>query len=192
MPRLCYIRTYRSSKYETGNWLNQNRKVNTKYKKRKKQIVKENQSYVVRHLCSLATEIQRNRRIENKTDDLNWKLMSFSCKFLNGWKNSHTPQCLASHAGVFRGARFSSGRDEKRAPLKTPGWEATQCRVFIVIITIISFARLEQTNWWKPVFKLVSLLPSSKNLEVAKGHDKRKPHRLLAAEVTLGKKKRKR
>ena len=37
---------------------------------------------------------------------------------------------LASHAGVFRGARFSSlptkdeGRDEKRAPLKTPAWEA--------------------------------------------------------------------
>ena len=28
---------------------------------------------------------------------------------------------LASHAGVFRGARFSS---EKRAPLKTPAWEA--------------------------------------------------------------------
>ena len=29
---------------------------------------------------------------------------------------------IASHAGVFRGARFSSfvGRDEKRAPLKTP------------------------------------------------------------------------
>ena len=35
---------------------------------------------------------------------------------------------LASHAGVFRGARFSSllvGRDEKRAPLKTPAWEAS-------------------------------------------------------------------
>ena len=36
---------------------------------------------------------------------------------------------LASHAGVFRGARFSSlpthvRRDEKRAPLKTPLWEA--------------------------------------------------------------------
>ena len=28
---------------------------------------------------------------------------------------------LASHAGVFRGARFW---DEKRAPLKTPAWEA--------------------------------------------------------------------
>ena len=145
MPRLCYIRTYRSSKYETGNWLNQIRKVNTKLKKRKKQIVKENQSYIVRHLCWLATEIQRNWRIENKIDYLNWKLNSFSCKFINGWKNSHTPQC----------------------------------RVFIVIIIIISFSRFEQTNWWKPVFKLVSPLPNSKNLEVAKGHDKRKPHRLL-------------
>ena len=35
---------------------------------------------------------------------------------------------LASHAGVFRRARISSlpfGRDEIRAPLKTPAWEAT-------------------------------------------------------------------
>ena len=36
---------------------------------------------------------------------------------------------VASHAGVSRGARFSSlltfvGRDEKWAPLKTPAWEA--------------------------------------------------------------------
>ena len=31
---------------------------------------------------------------------------------------------LASHAGVFRRARFSF-LDEKRAPLKTPAWEAT-------------------------------------------------------------------
>ena len=36
----------------------------------------------------------------------------------------HLP--LASHAGVFRRARPSSlvGRDERRAPLKTPAWEA--------------------------------------------------------------------
>ena len=36
----------------------------------------------------------------------------------------HLP--LASHAGVFGGARLSSlvGRDERRAPLKTPAWEA--------------------------------------------------------------------
>ena len=35
---------------------------------------------------------------------------------------------LASNAGVFTGARFSSvplGRDEKRAPLRTPAWEAS-------------------------------------------------------------------
>ena len=36
----------------------------------------------------------------------------------------HLP--LASHAGVFRRARPTSlvGRDERRAPLKTPPWEA--------------------------------------------------------------------
>ena len=36
------------------------------------------------------------------------------------------PLPLASHAGVFRGARVSSlvGRDERRAPLKTPVLEA--------------------------------------------------------------------
>ena len=37
-------------------------------------------------------------------------------------------RCVASHAGVFRGARISSlPREEKRAPLKTPAWEATRC-----------------------------------------------------------------
>jgi len=37
---------------------------------------------------------------------------------------------LASLAGVFSGARFSSlGRDEKRAPLKTPAWEAIGAQV---------------------------------------------------------------
>ena len=36
------------------------------------------------------------------------------------------PLTLASHAGVFRGARLSSlGRDEKRAPLKTPARQVT-------------------------------------------------------------------
>ena len=42
--------------------------------------------------------------------------------------HDHFWDYLASHAGVFRGARFSSpsfvGRDEKQAPLKTPAWEA--------------------------------------------------------------------
>ena len=41
---------------------------------------------------------------------------------------------LASHAGVFSGARFSSlGRDEKRAPLKTPAWEAIGAQVLSYI-----------------------------------------------------------
>ena len=42
---------------------------------------------------------------------------------------------LTSHAGVFRGVRISSlpqtafvGREEIRAPLKTPGWEARMFR----------------------------------------------------------------
>ena len=37
------------------------------------------------------------------------------------------PVMLASHAGVFRGVRISCGvgREEIRAPLKTPAWEAT-------------------------------------------------------------------
>ena len=35
-----------------------------------------------------------------------------------------TGDTVASHSGVFRGARFSPSRDEKRAPLKTPAGEA--------------------------------------------------------------------
>ena len=34
---------------------------------------------------------------------------------------------MASHAGIFRGARLSS-RDERRAPRKTPAWEASNRR----------------------------------------------------------------
>ena len=48
-------------------------------------------------------------------------------------ETSSAPLRVASHAGVYRGARFSFifissllvGRDEKRAPLKMPAWEAT-------------------------------------------------------------------
>ena len=41
-------------------------------------------------------------------------------------RSSLAPFGLASHAGVFRGARFSSlPKNEKRAPLKMPAWEAT-------------------------------------------------------------------
>ena len=42
---------------------------------------------------------------------------------------SPAAKSVASHAGVFRGARFSSlsvGGDEKRALLKTPAREATK------------------------------------------------------------------
>ena len=35
-----------------------------------------------------------------------------------------TGDTVASHSGVFRGARFSPSRDEKRAPLKKPAGEA--------------------------------------------------------------------
>ena len=35
-----------------------------------------------------------------------------------------TGDTVASHSGVFRGARFSPSRDGKRAPLKTPAGEA--------------------------------------------------------------------
>ena len=48
-------------------------------------------------------------------------------KKLAKYKSHPSRVSLASHAGVFRGARFSTlpvGRDEKRAPLKTPAWEA--------------------------------------------------------------------
>ena len=38
------------------------------------------------------------------------------------WETTLT---VASHAGVFRGPRISVGREEIRAPLKTPAWEAT-------------------------------------------------------------------
>ena len=55
-------------------------------------------------------------------------------KFANRSNSLLSHQLLASHAGVFRGARISSlsslvflpGREEIRAPLKTPAWEANQ------------------------------------------------------------------
>ena len=55
---------------------------------------------------------------------------------------------VASHAGVCRGVRFSSspvGRDERRAPLKTPAWEAIAkddvpiLDVSIVIYVVVFF-----------------------------------------------------
>ena len=63
----------------------------------------------------------------------------------------YTDRKLASHAGVFRGARISSlpvGRDEKRAPLKTPAWEANRkhdgFELFFVIFELLSAKK--QTN----------------------------------------------
>ena len=49
-----------------------------------------------------------------------------------GWVDYHISLAMiASHAGVFRGARISSlvGREEIRAPLKMPAWEAIAMRV---------------------------------------------------------------
>ena len=47
------------------------------------------------------------------------------------------PVSLASPAGVFRGARFSSLEGEKRAPLKTPEWEATVSPVAPVLSGLV-------------------------------------------------------
>ena len=65
---------------------------------------------------------------------------------------------VASHAGIFRGARFSSfvGRNEKRAPLKTPAWEA-RLSVNISItankkVLKINFFCFKALNINKPVF----------------------------------------
>ena len=50
-----------------------------------------------------------------------WPISEFS-----GWIPIRSGPILASHAGVFRGARISFlGREEIRAPLKTPAWEAS-------------------------------------------------------------------
>ena len=46
-----------------------------------------------------------------------------------------SPFRLASHAGVFRGARISLyiGSDEIQAPLKSPAWEATASCIGFVL-----------------------------------------------------------
>ena len=49
---------------------------------------------------------------------------------------------LASHAGVFREARFPSlptrmGREEKRAPLKKPAWEAIAQYICLKVTKLI-------------------------------------------------------
>ena len=52
------------------------------------------------------------------------KLLTFKCFFVLYCMPLYI--YLASHTGLFRGARLSSfvRRDERRAPLKTPAWEA--------------------------------------------------------------------
>ena len=51
-------------------------------------------------------------------------LKSYFFSLKKARRSSHSSlYTVASHAGVFRGARFV-GRDEKRALPKTPAWEA--------------------------------------------------------------------
>ena len=60
-------------------------------------------------------------------------------KPLNSTQNlTESRERFASNTGVFRGARLSSlvGRDESRAPLKTPAWEAGgRCTVQKALLT---------------------------------------------------------
>ena len=51
------------------------------------------------------------------------RISHFRCFFCDIWR---TTVCLASHAGVFREARFSS-QGWKTSSLKTSAWEATVC-----------------------------------------------------------------
>ena len=80
---------------------------------------------------------------------------------------------VASHAGVFRGARFSSfvGRDEKRAPLKTPAWEARlSVNLFQLRLTKklkINFLCFKALNINKPVF--FCIFKQNKGLRIISG-----------------------
>ena len=66
------------------------------------------------------------------------------------------PVSLASPAGVFRGARFSSLEGEKRAPLKTSEWEATVSRGVD--------SHMKQTGCSS---KILNLTPKGDHLDVA-------------------------
>ena len=59
-----------------------------------------------------------------------WKIRPISVK---RWK---PVWILASQAGVFRGARFSSLPTEKRSPLKTPAWEAIWIRACPIVLLV--------------------------------------------------------
>ena len=61
---------------------------------------------------------------------------------------------IASHAGVFRGARISSlptGREEIRAPLKMPAWEAKVDNTLQDLLTLNSVGCLWHSHSKNPV-----------------------------------------
>ena len=65
---------------------------------------------------------------------------------------------LAFHAGLFRGARISLGRDETEAPLKTPAWEASYLHAPACVVKrpidancrSFSLSRNKKINWKPP------------------------------------------
>ena len=71
--------------------------------------------------------LQRRRRTAKNSRFRLAKKQLCTCITLFCTLRSRSCTTVASHAGVFRGGRFSSllGRDEKRVPLKTPAWEAS-------------------------------------------------------------------
>ena len=74
----------------------------------------------------------KKQRIVHRQSLVACENIRFSSLFATGdvsHETSPAAKSVASRAGVFRGARFSSlsvGGDEKRALLKTPAWEATK------------------------------------------------------------------
>ena len=76
-----------------------------------------------------ATQAKTNRSIEFWTEisgNFGWmdRAPDFSSSVF--WKFfDNSTSYLASHAGVFREKKRKRKREEKRAPLKTPAWEAT-------------------------------------------------------------------
>ena len=82
-------------------------------------------------------------------------------KPLNRTQNlTESRERFASNTGVFRGARLSSlvGRDESRAPLKTPAWEAGgRCTVQKALLTAGFCTECRSETYWsvKPKLSLV-------------------------------------
>ena len=81
-------------------------------------------------LTLLSINCEHSKEIIREVKGCNW--VDFHCRIIFMCVYTHVNftrvyKIVASHAGVFRGARFSSlPRDEKRAPLKTPAWEANK------------------------------------------------------------------